>query len=149
MHCKHCGNQIENDSKFCSFCGGKIDSIGQTFHQTQQPSTQVQSEPVLTPQSEKSTADKFANAFLVIGLADFGFNLFWTILSIVARFKENGYEIYSQLEPVTKPIGIINSVAVLFLCFLYTKKKEHKTLFLILAGCLLAWRIYEQYIKSY
>lgn len=148
MHCKHCGNQIENDSKFCSFCGGKIDPIRQTIP-IQQPLTQIQTEPVITHPNEKSTADKFANAFLVIGLADFGFNLFWTILSIIARLKENGYEIYSQLEPVTKPIGIINSVAVLFLCFLYTKKREHKTLFLILAGCLLAWRIYEQYIKTY
>lgn len=24
MHCKHCGEKIEKDSKFCSFCGGKI-----------------------------------------------------------------------------------------------------------------------------
>ena len=23
MHCKHCGNQIDNDSKFCIYCGGK------------------------------------------------------------------------------------------------------------------------------
>ena len=29
MYCKHCGNQIENDSKFCSFCGEKLELLGQ------------------------------------------------------------------------------------------------------------------------
>ncbi|MEI6880492.1 MAG: zinc ribbon domain-containing protein [Bacteroidota bacterium] len=30
MHCKHCGNQIENDSNFCSVCGGKVNPIEQS-----------------------------------------------------------------------------------------------------------------------
>ena len=40
MYCKHCGNQIENDSKFCSFCGEKLELIVQT-PQTQQIFSQV------------------------------------------------------------------------------------------------------------
>ncbi len=40
MHCKHCGNQIENDSKFCSFCGGKIE-----FIEPQQAVTQPTQKP--------------------------------------------------------------------------------------------------------
>ena len=40
MHCKHCGNQIENDSKFCSFCGGKVESIVQTSSSQQNPTNQ-------------------------------------------------------------------------------------------------------------
>jgi len=142
MHCKHCGNQIENDSKFCSFCGGKIDPIGQTFQQTQQPLTQVQAENIYNPVNEKSTADRSTNAFLVIALVAFGFRLFWVIINLV------GYEVYLTFLPVLKPLSIISSVIVLFLCFFFTKKKEHKTLFLILAICQLAWEIYQQYIKS-
>lgn len=142
MHCKHCGNQIENDSKFCSFCGGKIDPIGQTFHQTQQPLTQVQSEPILTPPNQNSTVDKFSNAFLVIAIVTFGFSLFWAIINFI------GYEIYSPYLPILKPLSIIGSAIVLFLCFFFTKKKEHKTLFLVLVVCQLAWDIYNQYIKS-
>jgi hypothetical protein len=142
MHCKHCGNQIENDSKFCSFCGGKIDPVGQTFHQTQQPLTQVQTEPVLTPVNEKITVDKTANAFLVIALVVFGFKLFWVFINLM------DYDVYSQFLPVLIPLSIISSVIVLFLCFFFSKKKEHKTLFLILAVCQLAWDIYQQYLKS-
>lgn len=146
MHCKHCGNQIENDSKFCSFCGGKVEPIGQTFQQPQQPLTQVQPEPILLPQSEKSIVEKITNAFLIIGLVDFGFSLFWIILNLIA-FKGNGYEIYSQIEPIIKPLRIINSIVILFLCFLYTKKREHKTLLLIFAACLLALVIYDSYLS--
>jgi uncharacterized protein (TIGR02145 family) len=40
MHCKECGNQIENYSKFCSFCGAKQELIGQIY-QTQQSINQV------------------------------------------------------------------------------------------------------------
>ena len=148
MHCKHCGNQIENDSKFCSFCGGKIDPIGQVIT-TPQPSIKVQAEPISTPLYEKSLSDKFVNAFLVIGLTHFGFILFWGILREIALSKDDGYKIYEQLEPVTTPLSIINSSLTLFFCFLYTKKKEHKTLFLILAICALAWDIYNRYIRTY
>lgn len=40
MYCKHCKNQIENDSKFCSFCGAKQELIGQVL-QTQQSFSQA------------------------------------------------------------------------------------------------------------
>ncbi len=148
MHCKHCGNQIENDSKFCSFCGGKIEPIGQTIT-TQQPLTQVQLETISTPLNEKSTSDDFTNALLVIGLTDFGFALFWTVLRIITLTTDNGYRINRQLEPVTTLLSIIHACIALFLCFLYTKKKEHKTLFLILTICLLAWYIYDNYLRSH
>jgi hypothetical protein len=147
MHCKHCGNQIANDSKFCSFCGGKIDPIAQNIT-TNQPVTQVQTETISSPPYEKSTSDKFVNAFLVIALADFGFSLFWIILRIIVTYKEEGYKFYEQIEPITKPLSIIHSSLILFLCFLFTKKKENKTLFLILAICILAWNIYNNYIKT-
>lgn len=150
MHCKHCGNQIENDSKFCSFCGGKVAPIEPQLSpiQIKQNLTSGQHDTFVSS-IQQTGSSNFINAFLVIALIDFGFSLFWIILQIIARTKEDGYKIYEQLQPVTKPLGIINSTIILFLCFLYTKKKEHKTLFLILGICVLAWRIYDTYIKTY
>lgn len=150
MHCKHCGNQIENDSKFCSYCGGRLAPIGQQLSPTPitQNLTSVQTD-TFASSIQQTGSSSFINAFLYIALTDFGFSFFWIILQIIARNKEDGYKIYEQLEPLTKPLGIINSIVILFLCFLYTKKKEHKTLFLILGICILAWRIYDTYIKTY
>lgn len=144
MHCKHCGNQIENDSKFCSFCGGKIDPIGQTIP-TQQPLTQVQPETILTPKYEKNIPEKFANAFLVIAIIDFGFRLFWNIINEIDR--NGNSEIYSTMEIVTTPLWILNTVITAFLCFLYSKKKKHKTVILIIGVVLLGWGIYANYIR--
>lgn len=145
MHCKHCGNQIENDSKFCSFCGGKIDPIGQTIP-TQQPLTQVQPETILTPTYEKSIPEKFANAFLVIAIIDFGFRLFWNILQEIAL--NGNSDIYTKMEVVTTPLWIINTVITSFLCFLYSKKKEHKTVILIIGVVILGWGIYTNYLRA-
>jgi hypothetical protein len=145
MHCKHCGNQIENDSKFCSFCGGKIDPIGQTIP-TQQPLTQVQPETILTPTYEKSIPEQFANAFLVIAIIDFGFRLFWNILQEIAR--NGNSDIYTKMEVVTTPLWIINTVITSFLCFLYSKKKEHKTVILIIGVVILGWGIYANYLRA-
>lgn len=145
MHCKHCGNQIENDSKFCSFCGGKIDPIGQTIP-TQQPLTQVQPETIFTPTYEKSIPEKFANAFLVIAIIDFGFRLFWNIIKEIAR--NGNSDIYTKMEVVTTPLWIINTVITAFLCFLYSKKKEHKTVILIIGVVILGWGIYANYLRA-
>lgn len=147
MHCSHCGKQIENDSTICSFCNVKIDPVGQT-NPTQQPAAQVKPETISILPTKKSTSDKLKNAFLVFALADFGFSIFLMVLRNIASTKEYGNKLYELLEPVAKPLGVINSSLVLFFCFLYSKKKEHKTLFLILAICLLAWNVYNSYLKT-
>lgn len=38
MHCKHCGSKIDNDSKFCQSCGGRVEPIEQPMS-TEQPVT--------------------------------------------------------------------------------------------------------------
>jgi uncharacterized RDD family membrane protein YckC len=39
MHCKHCGSKIDNDSKFCQSCGGKVEPIGHPMSSIDQPVT--------------------------------------------------------------------------------------------------------------
>lgn len=144
MHCKHCGNQIENDSKFCSFCGGKTEPIEQLVEK-QQPLTQTHSPSGFTTNLEKTKSEKFTNAFLIIALVNFGFHLFWNIIQEVANRGDD--EIFTRLEIILKPISIINLISVILLCILFTKKKEHKTILLIIGILLLGWGIYINYFR--
>lgn len=140
MHCRHCGNQIENDSKFCSFCGGKIDPIGQTIP-TQQPLTQVQNENVLK-QSEKPSYQSSSNdnGYLIAGIYFFTIQLIWVLFS---KFVDSWYE----YRYVTASINIVfMGMPILFA--LYAKKKEHKTILLIVGLILIGWTVYENFIKS-
>lgn len=143
MHCKHCGNKIENDSKFCSFCGGKTEPIEQQV-EIQQPEKQIYSTPNFTTTSEKIKIQKFANAFLIIGIIDFTFYFFWEV-----RYKivENLVDSFSILDIILKPIWIINTCITIFLCFFFAKKKEHKSILLILGVLLLGWSIYVEYFR--
>lgn len=140
MHCKHCGNQIENDSKFCSFCGGKIDPIGQTIP-TQQPVTQVQNENVFT-QSERPIHQSSSNdnGYLIAGIYFFTIQLIWVLFS---KFVDSWYE----YRYVTASINIVfMGMPILFA--IYTKKKDHKTILLIVGLILIGWTVYENFIKS-
>lgn len=144
MHCKHCGTQIENDSKFCSVCGGKIEPIELRI-EIQQPANQIHSAPNFTPNSEKTTIEKFANAFLIIGIIDFSFFLFWEVLNKISKDLEP--TTYSKLEVVLKPIWLVNICITIILCSLFAKKKEHKSILLILGILMLGWSIYVQYFR--
>lgn len=144
MHCKHCGNQIENDSKFCSFCGGKTEPIEQRV-EVQQPLNQNVLTSNFTPNSEKTKTEKFTNAFLIIGIIDFTFYFFWEAYwKIVTDLEASTI---SKLEIILKPIWIINICITIFLCVFFAKKKEHKSILLIIGVLLLGWSIYGQYFK--
>jgi hypothetical protein len=141
MHCKHCGNQIENDSNFCSFCGGKTVPIGETF-QTQQPLTQVQSENIVT-QSEKPAyqSSRHDNGYFVAGILFFGLQVFWTLFT---KFVDNWY---SDFKYVVIGVNILFS-ALPILLSIYTKKKEHKIVLLIMGLLLIGWSIYAYFIQN-
>ena len=144
MHCKHCGTQIENDSKFCSVCGGKTEPIEQRV-EMQQPINQILSTSNITTNFEETKSEKFTNAFLIIALINFGFILFWNIIREISNKGDN--DIYTKMEIIFKPIDILNLVSVTFLCLLFTKKKEHKTILLIIGILLLGWGIYANYFR--
>ena len=144
MHCKHCGTQIENDSKFCSVCGGKTEPIQQQV-EMQKPLNQILSTSNITTNLEEPKSEKLTNAFLIIALINFGFILFWNIIRVISSKGDN--DIYTKMEIIFKPLDILNLISVTFLCLLFTKKKEHKTILLIIGILLLGWGIYVNYFS--
>lgn len=147
MHCKHCGNQIENDSKFCSFCGGKIEPIGQSIP-IQQP---ISNEPFNNPVTERphNISQKNANSdkgLLVAFAVMVGLRLFWFVSDLINKDKS-----YSDLETyinfVIKPSYIVFWSVPLILA-LFSKKKEQRIILLVISLVIIGWTIYENFIKS-
>lgn len=147
MHCKHCGNQIENDSKFCSFCGGKIEPIGQSIPIHHPPTN----EPIIAPVPEtvnyntqnQANCDK---GLLVAFAVMVGLRLFWFISDLINKDKA-----YSDLETyinfVIKPSYIVFWSVPLILA-LFSKRKEQRIILLIISLAIIGWTIYENFIKS-
>ena len=58
MYCKHCGKQIADDSTFCQYCGGKVDTPAQepkedsTVEQNEQPAEKEQQQAQKDPQRQ-------------------------------------------------------------------------------------------------
>ena len=55
MYCEQCGNQIDDDSKFCMYCGFKIPSVSAPASKTPQP-TKTPAPATKTPQPTKTPA---------------------------------------------------------------------------------------------
>ncbi|RZK48811.1 MAG: zinc ribbon domain-containing protein [Pedobacter sp.] len=106
MHCKHCGNQIENDSKFCSFCGGKIEPISQSIP-IQPTSNEPSNNPVTeTPHINTQNLANSDKGLLVAFALMVGVRLFWFVSDLINKDKS-----YSDLETyinyVIKPSYIV------------------------------------------
>ncbi|WP_276979158.1 zinc ribbon domain-containing protein [Flavobacterium filum] len=147
MHCKHCGNQIENDSKFCSFCGGKIEPIGQSIP-IQQP---ISNEPLNNPVTERprNNSQNHANSdkgLLVAFAVMVGLRLFWFVSDLLNKDKS-----YSDLETyinfVIKPTYVVFWSVPLILA-LFSKRKEQRIILLVISLVIIGWTIYENFIKS-
>lgn len=147
MHCKHCGNQIENDSKFCSFCGGKIEPIGQSIPIQQSISNQpfnnlVTERPHKITQNNANSDKGLLLAFAVI----VGLRLFWFVSDLINKDKS-----YSDLETyinfVIKPSYIVFWSVPLILA-LFSKRKEQRIILLVISLVIICWTIYENFIKS-
>ncbi len=146
MHCKHCGNQIDNDSKFCSFCGGKVEPIDQS-HPTNQSISREQF--IISPLSEinnnKQSQTNSDNGLLVAFSVMVGLRFFWIISDFVNKDKS-----YSDLETyytfVIKPTYILFWSVPLIIA-LFSKRKEQRIILLIISLMLIVWTIYEHFIK--
>lgn len=135
MHCKHCGNQIENDSKFCSFCGGKVEPIGlqETLIQ-QEPKQEIK----YVQKEVTSSTSQDNNGYLIGGLVFFGVQLFWILWT---KLVDNWYD-YDYVGKVVNLIFM--GIPILF--SIYTRKKEHKVILLIAGLLLVFWSIYQNFI---
>ncbi|NTW33851.1 MAG: zinc ribbon domain-containing protein [Bacteroidetes bacterium] len=89
MHCKHCGNKIDSDSKFCSFCAGKVEPI-MTYNP--QP-TALLKENTEVLNNETSSLNKNQrilnqdNGLLIAFLILSGLRLFWYLFNLYSKDK--------------------------------------------------------------
>lgn len=147
MHCKHCGNQIENDSKFCSFCGGKIEPISQSIATQQPTSNEAYNNPVTeTPHINYQNLANSDKGLLVAFVVMVGLRLFWFISDLINKDKS-----YSDMETyinfVSKPSHIVFWSVPLILA-LFSKRKEQRIILLVISLVIIGLTIYENFIKS-
>jgi len=147
MHCKHCGNQIDNDSKFCSFCGGKVDppkiSQPQIIIETPTPPVNLSNPSQSVSQSSFTRQD---NGLLIAFIIMVGLRLYWIIFDLANKGKDY-LEIENTIKYFIKPTYLI-FWAIPIVLALYVKRKEQKIIMLILGIVALGWSIYENYIKN-
>ncbi len=87
MHCKHCGNQIENDSIFCSFCGNKVNNTEQL--------NPTQNEFILKPNTEEKSIEKVKVIFGInLSKKILGIYLLWFLFHLILLFTHWKTEMY-------------------------------------------------------
>jgi hypothetical protein len=129
MYCKHCGNQIENESKFCSFCGEEADPIDQT----------IPNQLTLIQETKYTYQTNNDNGYLIAGIYFVTIQLFMILYS---SFVDNWYE----YRYVTVSINIVFMGLPILFAF-YSKKKEHKLILLVAGLILIGWTVYVNYSK--
>lgn len=76
MYCKHCGNQISDNSKYCQFCGGKQDDSVAPNMGSDESYTKLDQKTIEIPKikSNLSTASKWR---VIVCCAWIIINLYW------------------------------------------------------------------------
>ena len=147
MHCKHCGNQIENDSKFCSFCGGKIEPISQSIVTQQPTSNEAYNNPVNeTPHINSQNLANSDKGLLVAFAVMVGLRLFWFISDLINKDKSY-LDMETYINFVIKPSYIVFWSVPLILA-LFSKRKEQRIILLVISLVIIGLTIYENFIKS-
>jgi hypothetical protein len=84
MHCKHCGNKIDNDSKFCSFCGGLVNPVEQTTSIKPPYQDSGYSHQNISQHAPQKLEDIFGTN---ISKNIFGFYLIWLLINLILLFS--------------------------------------------------------------
>ncbi len=94
MYCYHCGQQLNNDAKFCHSCGTQVITAQTVEQPVQQPIVQpvqqtvaVQSVPVAVEPAAAQQTIKNPNLFGIIGLA-------LSVFGIFLFFVDSNYSYY-------------------------------------------------------
>ncbi len=142
MHCKHCGNKIDNDSKFCSFCGGKVESIVQTSSSQQNSTNQSDNFGNEIIQNQVNNEKGLLLAFSVL----VGSKLLWMVSDFINKTKTYE-EVESYNNFILKPSFIIFWSVPLILAY-FIKRNEIKTILLIISLVILGVAIYDNFIYT-
>jgi len=122
MICNRCQCQIYDGANFCPNCGTQFNP--QVMRPYQQPYPQQNyNMPV-------DGNDKSQKAIFTLGLIAFSISFFWAGYQFLIRMM--GFRYFEMVSGFIKPLSVITSVLILFLCFIYTKKQGNKTVLLIL-----------------
>ena len=147
MYCNYCVKVIEDNSHFCSFCGGKTISqaslsyskkkdIENPFHKR---------DPELVKKTSKKSLSR-DQGFLIAFFIMVGLRFFWIVLEKLKHGKN-----LAQLNVINKillkPSYVVFWSIPLLMAF-YVKKKEQRLLMLILGIIALAMSIYDNYLLN-
>ena len=148
MYCKHCGNQVENDSKFCSFCGGLIDQVGQMSHSTEQnPNLQTSEDVNIGNNSlfRKKLIKNDIGTLIAFGLI-VGLQLFWYINNFLNQ-TNNTVNIDAFIFYILKPSYVFYWTAPIILALTCFGKIQRNILFVI-GIAMFAFNLYLIYFKK-
>ena len=93
MYCKYCGNNLENEAKFCSSCGARVENV---TVDAEQIASYVYDDFMPDPYEEEKSS--LARKILTLGICSLAFAItFWFslvgwILAVVCRGKIREYE---------------------------------------------------------
>lgn len=125
MHCKHCGNQIDDDSRYCSHCGGQI----------QAP---VETNPAYFSQSDTVLIVAFC---MMVGL-----RLFWLLYEWANRYTSYEDKVLS-FKFIVKPSYVVFwSIPLILAVFIRTRSL--RTIFLLCGFFVLLLAVYDNFIKA-
>ena len=93
MYCKYCGNNLENEAKFCSSCGARVENV---TVDAEQIASYVYDDFMPDPYEEAKSS--LARKILTLGICSLAFAItFWFslvgwILAVVCRGRIREYE---------------------------------------------------------
>jgi hypothetical protein len=145
MYCKYCGKTIEDNSRFCSFCGGNQHLLRQTFS-SENPSTRELEKSTQNYRKSNTIGLNHPDTGIIIAFYLLvGFRLFWFISDLVNKDKT-----YDELKDynnfIMKPTFVFFWSIPLIMA-IYAKNKDHKLIMLIVSVILIGWTIYLEFIK--
>lgn len=122
MHCKHCGSQIHNDSKYCSYCGGQVEA------------------PVDTNLIQSDQGLVIAFCMMV------GIRLFWLVYDYFSKDVAY-YEKLVSFKFIIKPSYVIFWSIPLVLA-VFVGRRSLRPLLMFVGFCMLFLSVYDNFIKG-
>ncbi|MDQ3112341.1 MAG: zinc-ribbon domain-containing protein [Bacteroidota bacterium] len=137
MICNRCGTQNVVNANFCSACGSQLrQQLVNPFTPGFVPNN------FGVPQEDVSYRPVF-----IIGLVAFILDIFWAAFDLVIRVI--GYEYYSKFSFVIRPLSIISSCIIAFMCVILVKNSRYKTMLIMFLILLLLVQICRHYLFEY
>lgn len=147
MYCNFCVKVIEDNSNFCSFCGGKVitqeslsyskkNDIENPFHKA---------EPELLKKTSKKSLNR-DQGFLFSFLIMVGLRFFWIAMGKMTIGKDV-VQLDYIVKYLMKPSYVIFWCVPLLMAF-YVKRMDQKLLMILFGIIALAMSVYENYFMS-